>query len=561
MAAKRKNPVGRRGVSLTADEVINGCGRSLSPFTEEYIRGLLDGSGASDSESDGNRPERILGAIEATHIIAKHLEAARDVASKPGDLDSQIKRIALKLLRADLFLKSHGAAVMHVCFEVYRLRLSQLGREANEVAQLAYDLSWYTMLLLDAMNPGADTEYYLTSAELKDNPGALKRGLASFDEPVELEPVEVEAIRTHCAQLFAFAMRNDMLNKGSASDIIGAYVREAGIVEENVIIELTKLHPTDRVILPTSKAFWKQQAIAAAEDGQADIQIDKRGTIIKASITGKDGEPIAVSRLAREIQATLGQLIMENGKPLRITPAQIYRAFAGLDSEAYVTDQQENEVIRAMDSMLFSSAQLDFTQEIEKHTHLDRQPDYDYSQTKLTGQLVAGMKIEEGGSSYNGRAVGTSYLIYDMPMLFMYSYAVKQIGSHSRALLQSGAADQTLPAGHPDKRPLVTNPRNIIIKRYLIVQIDRIKGHKQAKAQAATKAGKKPPASYTENLTFDTIAAQCLDQETGGDSPKIHRELRIIVERALLDFQHQGAIKKAELYKDGRAYKGVSITV
>lgn len=321
-------------------------------------------------------------------------------------------------------------------------------------------------------------------------------------------------------------------------------------------IELTQLITTGKVIFPTSKAFWKQPIIAREGVAGVSLSVDNKNTLITASISDLDGEQVKIASEQQHLQAVIGQMILENGAPITVTPAQLYRAFAGLPADADVTEEQEACMVEALDPLLKTAAQLDFTQEIEKHTRLKRAPDYDYKKTRLTGALVTGMKVENGRATYNGKRLDVAYIIYAAPMYFLYSKAVNQLATVDRAVLLGGATKK-LPAGHPDQKPLQRRARAIVLRRYLMAQVERIKRDSDKSRAAAIAKKQPPPATHTERLTFDTIAEACDISLT----PKIKQQLRHDVKKILLDFKYNSYVRDATDYKEGRAIKGMKITV
>lgn len=330
-----------------------------------------------------------------------------------------------------------------------------------------------------------------------------------------------------------------------------------GSLTEAGTVELTQLITTDKVIFPTSKAFWKQPIIAREGADGASISVDNKNTLITASISDLDGKEIKISGEQQHLQAVIGQMILENGAPITVTPAQLYRAYAGMPADAHVHPTQEAAMVEALDPLLRTAAQLDFTQEIEKHTRIKRDPDYDYQKTRLTGSLVTGVKIEAGQATYNGKALDVAYIIYAVPIYFAYSKAINQLATVDRSILMGGAATKKRAAVNPDGKPQQKRTRNVNLRRYLMAQVERIKKDKEKSASAALAKKKKPPAMHTEHLTFETIATSCGIEMT----PNIRQQLRQDVKLILLDFKQLKYIRDAAEYKEGRTIKGMEITV
>lgn len=328
-------------------------------------------------------------------------------------------------------------------------------------------------------------------------------------------------------------------------------------VEEAAKRELTQLIATDKVIFPTAKAFWKQPEIATYGVNGIPVNVGG-GATIKASISGRNGEDINITPEQLHLQAVIGQMILENGAPITVTPAQLYKAFAGLPSNAYIHASQEAEMVEAMDALLFTEATLDISMQLEKHKRMEKKPNIDYGEfLNRRANLVVGVKDTSKSVTYNGMQLRTTYTIYQAPLFFQYSYAINQVATVDRSILLGGAAARELPAGHPDQKPLQRRARNIVLRRYLMAQVERIKADKDKSKAAAIAKKQKPPATHAECLTFETIAASCSIEMT----PKLKYQLRQDVKLILLDFKHLKYIRDAEEYKDGRAIKGMKITV
>ena len=70
----------------------------------------------------------------------------------------------------------------------------------------------------------------------------------------------------------------------------------------------------------------------------------------------------------------IGKIQRYNGLTIdEASPQQIYRAYARLPHDATVTEQQAEEMERAMDKLIFAPAQLDYTAQLERHTKVKQQ--------------------------------------------------------------------------------------------------------------------------------------------------------------------------------------------
>lgn len=321
-------------------------------------------------------------------------------------------------------------------------------------------------------------------------------------------------------------------------------------------ITITQLPVPDLFAFPTAKALREQNRIAMLHGETAEIMVDGKGTLVRASITGRDGEEIGISREQIELQVVIGEMLKQNSfAPIRVTPAQIFRRYAGLSADAYVTPQQAKEIENHLDPLLATAASLDYTMHIERHKGIKRQHDYDYEQAhKKEGALVIGVKDTTMSVQYRGMTMRVVYTIYAAPMFYLYAHAVNQIGYANRKLLIGGGAAEALrkknPNGHPDAKIVSRSVHTITLKRYLTQQVDRIKN-------SAPKVKGSPTRPYKENLTYDTIASAF----PSIDTPKKMRQLREDVLSILSDFAAEGYIVAFDQYKKGRAYAGVTISV
>lgn len=342
--------------------------------------------------------------------------------------------------------------------------------------------------------------------------------------------------------------------EGKEAEALAPFLHPVGEAEK---VELTQLIATDKVIFPTAKAFWKQSEIATYGANGIPVNVGG-GATIKASISGKNGEDINITPEQLHLQAVIGQMIMENGAPITITPAQLYKAFAGLPPDAYVHEAQEASMVEAMDALLFTEATLDISMQLEKHKRMERKPGVDYGEfLNRRANLVVGVKDTSKSVTYNGMKLKTTYTIYQAPLFFQYSYAINQLATVDRSILLGGGAAKSLPAGHPDQKPLQRRTRNINLRRYLMAQVERIKKDREKSRAAAIAKKQKPQATYTEYLTFETIAAACDIALTHNRRQQLRQDVKLV----LLDFKHLQYIRDAEEYKDGRAIKGMKITV
>jgi len=155
--------------------------------------------------------------------------------------------------------------------------------------------------------------------------------------------------------------------------------------------------------------------------------------IVNATIDTKGAD---LTNLEIEMQNVIGEIILTNGGgKLFVTPAQIYRVFAGLEERERVAPTSEAIVIEIVDKMLGLSSSIDFEQHLTKHKNIKRVEGADYKGGKLKGHLI------EENLLAGGYLVPTGYVFYDLPMYFLYSHLVRQMIKIPKRLLNPTISD------------------------------------------------------------------------------------------------------------------------
>lgn len=310
---------------------------------------------------------------------------------------------------------------------------------------------------------------------------------------------------------------------------------------------LTEISRADYFGLPLSKAWRMQPAIAAEGKTGREINVGNRtlngAVIVKASISDREGKPLSINEIQKGVQRAIADLIYEAGGkkalPINVSPAQIYRAYARLPFDAMVTAQQEAEMEAAMDVLMYAPSRVDFTAQLQKHKHIEKQADYDYegeAAGKLEGNLVQAQKLE--GTAKNGARV-VAYKIYDVPVYYMYSHAVGQIAWLPNALLTGG----TKPATKTAKAEAQEGVQYVAIKTTMLTRIIRMKERKKARA------------TYTKLIRAEEVAEDCGVTLT----EKTRRTLLKNMGLYLDELKAQKQIKGYEETKEGRKIAGYSI--
>jgi len=351
---------------------------------------------------------------------------------------------------------------------------------------------------------------------------------------------------------------------------------------------LSQISASGKIMIPASKAFRKQREIALS-GVERDLNVG-RGAIIKASITGKDGKPLGLSMFEMDIEATIGQLFQENGfKTLCLSPAQIYRKYAELPSDATVSPAEIRETIEAMDKLIITPATLDFTEQIERHTRLKRRDGFDYENPKRRGTLITGVHDMNPVRTHNGYKIEDSFTIHEMPMFYAYSYAIGQIYTvPSNYLTGDTATDPTAKKIKTKKKSdqqRRISKEDVSLRRYLLEYIEYQKGEWEKRDRKLRSKHKPVPPFFEFDLPFESIARDIFKDNTAAQQRAEAAQIRAeaanknkpqpktkegATEKQLRSLREQtydfmcmqvklGNISKCEYYKSGRSLRGVKI--
>ncbi len=323
---------------------------------------------------------------------------------------------------------------------------------------------------------------------------------------------------------------------------------------------ISEIIATGNITLPISKPFRMQRELAANKGiGNIDVGL---GAIVKAKITGADGSAtIHLSKFEMDIEAAVGQIFQENGfHKITITPAQIYRKYAGMGPEDNVSPESIQKTIEAMDKLITTPATLDFTQQIEKHTKLKRRPHFDYESRSRKGTLISGVHDTKRSTTYKGSVVEDSFTIFDMPMFYAYSFAFGQMLTLPANLLTGEAAKpqgEKKIRGRQTERLVRLSSEEIGLRRYLLERIEYYKGLKEKANRKRKYNREKPLDTYTGYILFSSVA-----EEIGYElTPKRSRTLREQVYAFMQEQVKLKNIRAAEYHIKGKAYAGVKITL
>lgn len=307
---------------------------------------------------------------------------------------------------------------------------------------------------------------------------------------------------------------------------------------------------SDMIFLPLSKIYREQRAIGkrGADGGSLDVGKKSETVPVEAYITDKDGNPLNIDVVMQGVQSAIGQLIDENGRvlPITVTPQQVYRAYARLPNDAFVTKQQEAEMERALDALMFSPSRLDFTTQLEKHKKIDRQPDYDYTAPdagRLSGNLIT---AEKGEATNRQGERQVAYRIYSYPVLYRYSHIIGQIAQVPNKLLTGGDKGAI-----KDKKEAETqrNALNIGMRKNVLTRItfwrNRVKKHQP----------------ITPVLTIKEIAEECNIAMTDKTERTLRKNIQLYLDELKTQGPRNGGIKGYQLRKYGRRVVGFYVEV
>lgn len=328
---------------------------------------------------------------------------------------------------------------------------------------------------------------------------------------------------------------------------------------------ITTFTATDKLYLPASKVFRKQQEIAIAGALGINVGRENHPVIVKASITDKDGKsPLLLTAFEMNIEAAVGQMFQMNGhKSFTCTPAQIYRIYAGLDAGDPVSEKQIEDTIKAMDKLLTTPATLDFTEQLEKHTKLKKREGFDYTDARRVGNLITGVHDQFRKHTYNGTEITDTFTIHEMPMFYAYSYAIGQLYTVSKYLL-TGETPPDPEAQKKAKKKAADTRRlrsdDVDLRRFLLEYIEYQKTEREKRDAKLKRYNKPIPATFEFYLPFETVAEGIKCDTT---SAKTMRRIR----EQTYDFMKsqaknpESSVTFADYYKKGKALHGIRIRI
>lgn len=362
------------------------------------------------------------------------------------------------------------------------------------------------------------------------------------EAPAALDDQSKAEIRALVAEIVAY-------QKAHGGTLEGGFIECFKLKEGKELEKLTEISRADFFGLPLSKAWQRQNAIAAEGAAGRELNVGTKtaaGEVkITAQISDMDGKPLTISEIQKGVQRAIGDLINEAGGkkalPITVSPAQIYRAYARLPFDAMVTAQQEAEMEAAMKTLMFAPSSINFKAQLQKHKHIEKQKDYDYegeAAGKLEGNLVQAQKLE--GTAKNGARV-VAYKIYDYPVYYMYSHVVGQVAWLRNELLTGS----TKPATKPAKAEAQEGAQYVAVKEIILTRVMNMKREQKQKNRK----------TCPRLIRAEEVAEDCEIELTRQKERTLLKNMALYLEQ----LKEQGEIKGYEETKQGRKIAGYSI--
>lgn len=297
--------------------------------------------------------------------------------------------------------------------------------------------------------------------------------------------------------------------------------------------------------MPQAKVWQRQQDIArnGAQGMPVNVGGNSKATqvYINAQISDANGNPIELTQAMKDVQRAVGNLIDDNGGvaalPIFVTAAQVYRAAAGLKPDALVTPEQQRETESALDRLMDYPCVVNFKAQLEKHTNMQQQPDYDYTAEdagKLKGHLVIASKVE-GGVAYRGRDLPVVYKVYEYPTLYRYSHLIGQMERVEKRLLAGAAI--SLPDGTSNQRRTLdyTAVRSYILQEVIAMKRQRARRksfNNQIKVADVVEACKLNVSPRTRRTLIKNMGLYLTELKQAGE---ISQATMIVADRGRID--------------------------
>ena len=380
------------------------------------------------------------------------------------------------------------------------------------------------------------------AAAYSETHGGVDAILSDDGESFNLPPEAEKEIRQLASDYAAF---HDQHKESPYMETVGRFCNERFNAEGQ-----TELNSSDEFSMMVSKAARRQADIARAAQEGLSIFVGG-GADVFARITDKDGKALNLTDEEKQIQDVIGDMIRLNGKPLYVTPAQIWREWKGIDDSVKVHESDIAHIREIMERLIFAPSVIDYTQQAAKHKGVTPQNDFEYDPVKarLEGTLIPALH----GTIKTKRGSTEGYIIYDYPLFYRYSHGFNQIGMFSKKLLTGPRKpDKRKNRGDQKARenaPIYGGNLKTMLQRYLIGRLDSIQ-----------RNGQKVKGKMFGTVLIDEIANDCNLALT----EKTIRTLRKDVETIFSDWATMKAeshLEEWDIAKHGRKIIGWSITV
>lgn len=334
----------------------------------------------------------------------------------------------------------------------------------------------------------------------------------------------------------------DQGEKDAITDMIAkSFSEEKAEIEETIadIWDGALVRPNSKkTTLTTSRAARDQLSIAAeSENGNAALIDVGNGADITAFIYRQEvtvqkitpQEKLGLTPEGIELQDAIGSLFdAAGGGPAYMTPAQIYREFAGLKAKTPITKAQEAWIMDEVDNMATLRTRIDYTMQASKHKDLQIDPDtatiedYVINATKI--------KTKVGGHVTNCYRINAQLPYYE----------------YSRKIHQAQAVDKKM-LEYPGRN---NTRRFALLKRILQKIVLHMKSEQEDDKPT-------PRGIYEPRRTYTGIFERMGITPTEKEAKSIKRDIDLLLEY----WKKQGHIKDYSHYsnKGQRARAGIKI--
>ena len=302
---------------------------------------------------------------------------------------------------------------------------------------------------------------------------------------------------------------------------------------------LTPIVASKTFLMPTTKAAHGMVRIA--EEGRKGMSLnvgtENEPVEVIATYVPPDGENLSDTD-KRYLYAISDMMRNAVSYPMTVTPAQIYRAYACLDSDASVSEAAEQEAIEAVERLKKTEMTIDFQEQVNKHKRIVKKDGFDYDDPKLSGNAIDVWRASVPLYRGRERKIAIAYTFNAMPLVSYYSHLVGQEMLLPREYLSAKLLPST-PSKQAAKKVTRNSGRTIALRQEIALWIEYTR-------KKATKAKK---TKGWNRLSYETIAKNIGIAELSVDQRK---RLMLSVEDILNTYEKMTPpmIKGHDRYKD-----------